>query len=131
MMEKTSLTGWKQELTLEEEDTAPIVLPLPLGRDSLALSDSKRSMSGKTAFVGRAQVQGELSNGNLWRSFFPASQWKEDVNIPFAQFPKDNLTYSQNKANLHFPFLHLVFNPSNRRRKSEELCACAELIRCM
>lgn len=40
MMEKTSLTGWKQELTLVEEDTAAIVLPLPLGQDSLALSQT-------------------------------------------------------------------------------------------
>lgn len=34
----------------------------------------------------------ELSDGNLWRSYFPPSQWKEDVNVPFEQFPKDNMT---------------------------------------
>lgn len=54
----------------------------------------------------------ELSEGNLWSSFFPPNQWKEDVNVPFEQFPKDNMTYSQNKSNLHFPFLHFVLDPS-------------------
>lgn len=40
MMEKTSLTGWKWELTPVEKDTAPVALPPSLGRDSLALSQT-------------------------------------------------------------------------------------------